>query len=592
MAPATPHDPHSFGQPAQVRVRTLALDLEVSFASRTLTGTATLGIESLSPGPLILDTRDLDIASVAASPDGSRFQPAAWQLGARDPILGAPLTISPPPATKFVRIDYASRPQASGLQWLQPQQTAAKLHPFLFSQNQSIHARSWIPIQDSPGVRLTYTARIRVPQGLTALMSAESRGQRDGAFEFAMDTPIPAYLIALAVGDLRFQPLGPRTGVWAEAPVLAQAAREFEDLERMIAAAEQLYGPYRWGRYDILILPPSFPFGGMENPRLTFATPTILAGDKSLVGLVSHELAHSWSGNLVTNATWSDFWLNEGFTTYIENRIQEQVYGPELALMEQALDWRQLHQEIEALPAADTILHIDLTGRDPEDALTNVPYVKGALFLRRLEQSVGRAAFDAYLRRYFDHFAFQSISTGAMLEHLKAGLLAEHPSLDIDLQQWIYSPGLPPNAPKPESPALLAVANTAQAFAGAKLPAAKISAAGWTTQQWLEFLRSLPPLTPAQMAELDRAFRFTSAGNSEILAQWLQLAIAANYTPAFARLETFLLEVGRQKFIRPLYAALMKTPAGQARARAIYAKARPGYHPIAQAALDKILGAP
>lgn len=594
MPTPSAHDVHSYGQPQQVRVRTLALDLDVSFAARTLAGTATLGIEPNSSDPLILDTRDLDITSIETSQEGATYAATEWKLGDRDPILGAPLIVTVPAGTKFVRVQYASRPEASGLQWLKPEQTAGKKQPYLFSQNQSIHARSWIPIQDSPGVRVAYTARIRVPQGLTALMSAEHKGHTGGVFEFAMDTPIPAYLIALAVGDIQFQAVGPRTGVYAEAPLLAKAAREFEDTERMVAAVEELYGPYRWGRYDILILPPSFPFGGMENPRLTFATPTILAGDKSLVGLVSHELAHSWSGNLVTNATWNDFWLNEGFTTYIENRIQEKVYGRDLALMEQALDWRKLQQEMEGMPPAETLLRADLAGQDPDEAVTSIPYQKGALFVRLLEETFGRAEFDTYLRRYFDHFAFQSITTQTMLDYLQAELLNAHPdkAASINLRAWIDEPGLPANAPQADSPALAAIANTASAFAAGKLPAAKISAAQWSTHEWLEFLEALPPLTSAQMAELDRAFRLTQSGNSEVLDQWLQKAVAANYTPAYPRLEAFLLEVGRQKFIRPLYSALMQTPEGQARAKAIYAKARPGYHPIAQTSMDKIVGVP
>ncbi len=346
-------DIHSFGQPERVRVRTLALDLTVSFEARTLAGTAVLGIERLSGSELVLDTRDLAIEAIDVSPDGSTYAPTKWGFGKHDAILGTPLNVTIPEDAKFVRIRYQSKPEASGLQWLEPPQTASKKYPFLFSQNESIHARSWIPIQDSPGVRVTYSARIRSqiePKEVVALMSAEHKGSDGGVFEFAMETPVPPYLIALAVGEIQFQSTGPRTGVYAEPPVLAKAAREFSDMEKMIDAVEAIYGPYRWGRYDLLILPPSFPFGGMENPRLTFATPTVIAGDKSLVGLVSHELAHSWSGNLVTNATWSDFWLNEGFTTYIENRIQEAVYGRDQALMEQVLDRRKLDGEIAELP--------------------------------------------------------------------------------------------------------------------------------------------------------------------------------------------------------------------------------------------------
>lgn len=581
--PEVARDVHSYGNPEKVRVRSVALDLTASFEARTLSGSAILGIDVASgKDPLIVDTRDLAIESVETSGSGASYATAKWTIGTRNKILGAPLTVEVPAGTSFVRVRYASKPEASGLQWLTPEQTAGKKQPFLFSQNQSIHARSWIPIQDSPGVRVTYTARIHAPKDLVALMSAEHKGDSGGVFDFAMDTPIPAYLIALAIGDLQFQSAGPRTGVYAEPSVLAKAAAEFSDMEKMVTAVEAMYGPYRWGRYDLLILPPSFPFGGMENPRLTFATPTVIAGDKSLVGLVSHELAHSWSGNLVTNATWADFWLNEGFTTYIENRIQEAVYGEEQAAMEQVLDRRKLDEEMAELPKEQQALHA--TTADPDEGVTQVPYVKGSLFVRLLEQTYGRPTIDAYLRGYFDHFAFRSITTAEMLEYLQRELLDKQ-TAKIPLQEWVFEPGLPASTPKAASPKLEAVKRDAEAFAAkGTIPRAK-----WSTHEWLEFLQALPPLKTAQAAALDKAFALTSTGNSEVLDQWLQIAIQAEYSPAYPRVESFLMSVGRQKFIRPLYAALMKTPAGQARAKAIYAKARPGYHPIAQTSVDKIV---
>jgi aminopeptidase N len=277
----------------------------------------------------VLDTRDLDIQKAESSRDGSSWANALFSLAPPDKILGSALSITLPDDATRVRISYTTRPQASGLQWLDPPQTAGKKDPFLFTQSEAIHARSWIPLQDSPQVRITYRAHVRTPKNLMAVMSANNdlKAARDGDYEFEMPQPIPSYLIALAVGDLFFAPISPRTGIWAEPPVVGKAAREFADLEAMIRAAEELFGPYHWDRYDVLVLPPSFPFGGMENPRLTFATPTVLAGDKSLVALVAHELAHSWAGNLVTNATWRDFWLNEGFTVYLERRIVEKVFG-------------------------------------------------------------------------------------------------------------------------------------------------------------------------------------------------------------------------------------------------------------------------
>lgn len=606
-------DVHSYSNPSAVRVKHVDLDWDVVFDQKILKGAATLTVERTSPDePLILDTRDLKIEKVETSVDGSKYTAATFNVGTSDKILGAPLTIPLPAGATRVRVHYSTSPGASGLQWLEPAQTAGKKDPFMFTQSQAIHARSWIPLQDTPAVRVTYNARVRTPRNLLAVMSAENdaRTPRDGDYSFRMRQPIPSYLIALAVGDLQFRSLGPRTGVYAEPQVIDRAARELSDTEKMVVATERLYGPYRWGRYDLLILPPSFPFGGMENPRLTFATPTILAGDKSLVALVAHELAHSWSGNLVTNATWRDFWLNEGFTVYLERRIQEAVYGRARADMEASLGLRDLREEMETLEDADEILHVDLKGRDPDDGFTNVPYEKGALFLLHLEQTFGRAQFDRFLQSYFDHFAFQSITTEQFLDYLKQNLLDKDPSLAsrVPVDEWITKPGIPVTAPHPTSPAFAQVEEQAKRWLSHEIPATKIPMATWTTQERLHFLKfvqsSLEPPPSAGgpagsqlsqtertrlMGELDRAFNLTRSGNSEVAFQWLMMSIQNKYEPAYARLEEFLLSVGRRKFIRPLYQELAKTDEGRERALAIYRRARSSYHPIAVTSIDQDL---
>ena len=597
-------DFHSYSNPSAVRVRHLDLDWEVLFDRKILKGTAILILERRSPGvPLILDTRDLNIEKVETSLDGIRYSPGTFTIGSTDKILGAPLLIPLPARANRVRIHYSTAPGASGLQWLEPSQTAGKKDPFVFTQSQAIHARSWIPLQDTPQVRVTYTARVRTPRQLLAVMSAEndSRTPRDGEYRFRMSQPIPSYLIALAVGDLRFRGLGPRTGVYAEPQVIDLAARELSGTERMVRATARLYGPYRWGRYDILILPASFPFGGMENPRLTFATPTILAGDKSLVALVAHELAHSWSGNLVTNATWRDFWLNEGFTVYLERRILEAVYGSAREKMEAALGLRDLNEQIATLEDRDEILHVDLKGRDPDEGFTDVPYEKGALFLRHLEETFGRARFDRFLRSYFNHFAFQSITTEQFVAYLKQNLMNRYPALAarVPVDEWLNKPGIPANAPQPTSPAFAQVEGQARRWLRGEIPATQIPAAKWTTQEWLHFLKTVSEpsglaggpgsagISPAsRMEELDKSFHLTRSGNSEIAFQWLLMSIRNRYEPAYPRLEEFLLSVGRRKFIRPLYQELAKTAEGKARALEIYRRARPTYHPIAVTSID------
>ena len=583
-------DTHSYANVDEVRVTHLELDVTVLFDEKQLRAAAMLSFERVTEdaNTLVLDTRDLNITAVESWSALGGFDPASYSLGATDPILGTSLTVVLPVEATRIRVTYETSPHASGLQWLSPEQTAGGEHPFMFTQSQAIHARSWIPLQDTPAVRMTYGARVKVPEGLRAVMSAGNDPEvvMDGNYRLDMTQPIPSYLVALAVGDLAFRPLSDRTGVFAEPSVVDVAAAEFEDTPSMIEATERLYGPYRWERYDLLVLPPSFPFGGMENPRLTFATPTILAGDKSLVALVAHELAHSWSGNLVTNATWRDFWLNEGFTVYIERRIIEELYGPGREEMEAVLGVQAMDADLNRLDPRDQALHADLDGRDPDEGMTQIAYEKGALFLRHLEEAVGREAFDDFLRGYFDHFAFQSITTADFESYL-----SEHLTVDaVPVSEWIYEPGLPASVRRPASDVFDRLEGQASRWIGGEIAATDLDTAEWTTFEWLHFLGVLPEeVSLGRLGELDRAYELTESGNAEIAHQWLLIAIRNSYRPADSRLERYLVEIGRRKLILPLYAALAETPAGLSRARAIYDRARPGYHPISSDSIDAVL---
>ncbi len=586
-------DPHSYARPQEATVEHLKLDLAVDFQARRLTGRASLRVKNrLGVGHLILDTRDLDIQRVTLD-DGKTE--AKWSLGAADKFLGQALDIHIAPGTSWVNVDYSTRPEAAALQWLTPAQ-AGSPSPLLFTQSESILARTWIPCQDSPGVRMTYEATIRTPPTFMAVMSAENPRKKsaDGVYRFRMPNAIPSYLLALAVGDLEFRNLGTNSGVYALPTVVERAAWELADTPKMIAAAEALYGPYKWGRYDILILPASYPYGGMENPRLTFATPTILAGDRSLVSLVAHELAHSWSGNLVTNATWNDFWLNEGFTTYFEGRIMEAVYGRPYFDMLAVLGRQDLADAFQELGATspDSQLYLNLAGRDPDEGTGDVAYEKGALFLRTLEAAVGREKFDRFLRTYFDTFAFQSMDSARFVQYLKQNLLGgdEAQAKNLQVDAWVFSPGLPTNAIEPHSEAFVAVDQAVKSFAGGA-PAAQIKTAGWTTHHWVHFLQTLPtPLDKTKMADLDAAFHFSNSGNAEILSTWLMKVVQGKYEPAYPALERFLTTVGRRKYLKPIYTELAKTPEGEEMGLRIYEKARPGYHSVSQVTVDQILG--
>lgn len=594
--PALPHDTHSYAQPEEARVTNVSLDLTPDFATKRISGTVRLTIQKAEGADsVILDVRGIDVKRVT----DARGDTLGYNLGAAKEVLGSPLAIALPATGDTVVIEYQTSPDAAAVQWLSAEQTAGGKTPFLFTQGEAILTRTWVPTQDGPGIRQTYDAAVHVPAGMRAVMSADHvgmEGEKDAnglsVYRFKMAHPIPPYLIALSVGDIAFRPIGKNTGVYAEPSVVDRAASEFAEVDKMVAAAEKLYGPYRWGRYDILVLPPSFPFGGMENPTLTFATPTVLAGDRSLVSLVAHELAHSWSGNLVTNATWNDFWLNEGFTTYIESRIMEELRGKDYADMLRRLGRQDLDEAVKTAggsKALDTRLHLDLAGRDPDEGTSEIAYEKGSAFLQTVESVVGRERLDKFLRDYFDHFAFQPMSSDRMLAYMKQTLLTPEEAQKVNVQAWIYEPGLPSNAPVITSEAFNAVAKQVDAWKGGAA-ASSLKTNGWSTQEWLHFLRALPDtIASARLDDLDKSFKLSSSGNSEIQFAWFKIAIANHYEPAFAALEHFLTSQGRRKFVAPLYADLAKTDWGKAMAMRIYAKARPTYHSVATGTIDKTL---
>jgi aminopeptidase N len=597
--PVLPDDVHSHAVPAEARVTHVSLDMAPDFTTKKISGTAKLALaRAPDADTVILDVRDLTIKRVTDSKGAA----LTFSIGESKEFVGAPLSIALPTTGDTIVVEYETSPEAAAVQWLEPAQTAGGRVPFMFTQGQAILTRTWIPTQDGPGIRQTYDAVVRVPAGMRAAMSAENtgtEGEKDEAgrsvFRFRMQHPIPSYLIALAVGDIAFRAIGKNTGVYAEPSVVERAAVEFSEVDQMIAAAEKLYGPYRWGRYDILVLPPAFPFGGMENPMLTFATPTILAGDKSLVSLIAHELAHSWSGNLVTNATWDDFWLNEGFTTYIESRIMEELRGKDYADMLRQLGRQDMQDAVTEAggPAAeDTRLHLTLTGRDPDAGMTDIAYEKGAAFLQTVETVVGRERLDAFLKDYFDHFAFQPMSSERMMAYMDEKLLSDEEMGRINLRAWIFEPGVPANIAPAQSNAFAAVERQVESWKGGTAGSA-LETAQWSTQEWLHFLRALPDTIPAaRLRELDSTFKLSTIGNSEVLFEWLRIAIRNRYEPAFPALERFLTRQGRRKYVAPLYADLAKTGWGKAMAMNIYRKARPTYHSVSTGTIDRTLNWP
>ncbi len=568
-------DPHSESRPDQVSVRHLVLDLAVDFAAQQLRGTADLTVVRHDPkAPLVLDTAGLTINAVTDCGGA----PARYQT--------KPLRIEL--ASTCVRIAYTVPPDASALLWVEPEGTAGGKLPMLFTQSQATHARSWIPLQDSPSVRFSYDATIHVPGKMWALMSAVNpqAPPADGVWRFQQSNPIPSYLMALAVGDFAFKPTGPRSGVYAEPSVVDAAANEFVEIEAMMTAAEQLYGPYRWGRYDMLVLPPSFPFGGMENPNLTFLTPTVISGDRALVSLIAHELAHSWSGNLATNSTWNDVWLNEGMTTYVENRIMEQVRGVEYSDLQWYLTGTAINAVIdEASPLSPRTRLAHAYGSDvPVDEIPDdVAYDKGALFLRTLERAYGRDRFDPFLRGWFDRHAFQAVDTRQFIAEATAQL-----GTKVDLAGWLYGTGVPADAAPTLSARATALDTFAKEFAA---HGREPDVTRWTTLDWTVFLRALPDdISADRLRALDARHDLTGTANDEIAMYWLPRLVAADVQTAAPAVQAYLGKVGRRRMVKPLFEALMAGgETWRGLARTTFEQVAPRYHPITRDTVTKIL---
>lgn len=612
----TEKDDHSYANVDQVKTKHLHLDLDVNFKNKTIYGVARHTLDKHNSDTIIFDVKHLQIQKITLGKKGSEteseFVIGPWD---KDSILGQPLIVVIKKTTQFVNIYYQTTSKTEAIDWLDPVQTEGKNHPFLYTQGQPILTRTWIPLQDSPLNRFTYSADVKVPQDLMAVMSAENPIEKNktGLYHFEMRKAIPSYLIALSVGNIKYAPISTTCGIYAEPELLAKAKKEFEDLPNMISVAEKLYGPYRWGKYDLLVLPYSFPYGGMENPCLTFVNPTIIAGDKSLVSVIAHELAHSWSGNLVTNRTWNDFWLNEGFTVYFEHRIMEEIADSEYVEMLALIEFGELKNELKQFKKdnrlSDTHLKLDLKNRNPGDGLTQVAYIKGAFFLKTLEKAVGREKMDVFLNKYFNAFAFQTISTEKFIEYLKRELL-EPNRINFNIDEWVYQPGIPKSCVKIQSKKFKHMQQLAKAFAAGddifepkttyepipkswrkKRVTKQIQRTDFSTQEWIEFIRSLPMfMDPEKLALADAYMNFSRWGNAEVMTEWYLLSIRSDYKPAFLPMEQFITKVGRRKYLIPIYNELNKTPDHRLLGLSIFETAKQNYHFVSRNSVSELLG--
>ncbi len=592
-------DPHSYANAQDVRTEHVHLDLDINFKNKIIYGVARHQISEHSVDSIIFDIKNLEIKKVTTGKDNEHE--TTFTIGKMDSLLGQPLLVKINPDTKYVNIYYQTTKDAEALDWLPPELTSGKKNPFLYTQGQAILTRSWIPLQDTPQNRITYSADIQIPKRLMAVMSASNPSERseDGKYHFEMNQKIPSYLIALAVGDLQYTKLGNNCGVYSE-PELAEACKsEFEDISEMMRTAEEMYGKYQWDQYDIVILPYSFPFGGMENPRLTFANPTILAGDKSLVSVIAHELAHSWSGNLVTNATWNDFWLNEGFTVYFENRIMEEVYNKEIADILAIIEYQDLETALvdieESLHPEDSRLKLELNYRNPDEGMTDIAYVKGAFFLRTLEKAVGRERFDQFLSEYFEHYAFQTISTEEFIQYLNDELL-DKDGIEFNVNEWIYQPGLPSNCVTISSDRLDNMIDLAnQVNEGNDISTQKNRAAkldDFITQEWQTFIRALRDDLPVEaMTKLDDQFGFSTKGNPAIQSDWFIKCAKTGTLSCRDEMEAYLIKIGRRWYIESIYRALADSgnPEAIEFAKSTFRKAKDGYHFVSRSTMQEFL---
>jgi aminopeptidase N len=581
-------DPHSYIDQSHSQIKHINFHFTVDFKTQIIQGKAKYTLDRESGESLFLDTSQLNIESIY-----SAKKKIQWKFDKDDSILAQRLHIENIAGITEFTIEYSTSPEAAALQWTTPVQTAGKVHPFLYSQCQPIHARSLFPCQDSPSVRFTYNAKIEVSNSLVAVMAAQSidstaKGSST-QYSFEMKQPIPSYLFALAVGNLVFSEIGPRTGIYAEPEIIEAAAWEYAGNEKMLSEAEKLLGPYLWDRYDILIMPPSFPYGGMENPRLTFLNSIVLVGDRSFLSIIYHELAHAWTGNLVTNATWDHFWINEGWTRYAEIRIAEALEGKDKAQLLMAIYLKNLLQTIDNFGAENDITRLRTTteGLDPDKNFSSIPYDKGHQFLLKLEAAVGRKRFDTFLQKYINKYQFRSITTEEFLIFLEKEL----PDVVevVDVQNWVFDRAIPKDGFEAPSSLYDQTMTVLDAYLKGKLPSEE-DVANWDGAQIVAFLQGVLNQTPIEDCEyLDKLFGLANSKKAGVLSYFFEICINSGYQKIIPRVEKYLGRVGRGLAIAPIYSALVKQEWSRKDARRIFDGVKKGYHPVQVKNIESLL---
>jgi leukotriene-A4 hydrolase len=644
-------DLSSLSNPHQVKVTHLDWRVAVDFESKVVRGLATYTLAPSSPqqAPSVvdLDTAHLVIEGVTSTDTGSPLKYRLHRSNPKKPHLGQKLSVFLPTPKKkssptddddddddnalSITISYRTTQQCTAIQWLPPSATTGKLYPFLFTQCQAIHARSLVPCQDVPGVKFTYTARATVPKWSTCVMSAVLKSSHDSdqdeegengdepysdpdsydgddrssndarkttTYCWEQTVPIPSYLLAMAVGQLDRREVSDRCAIWSEPALLEAAAYEFAQAEEFLRVAESIAGaPYAWGRYDLLCLPPSCPYGGMENPCLTFVTPTLLAGDRSLADVIAHEQAHSWTGNLVTNASWDHFWLNEGWTTWFQRKIMARIHDSSDAFFDfDALGgYKSLQDTVNGeMPPEFTRLVLKIGDRDPDDAYSTVAYEKGFNFLYSLEKRVGKDSFERFFQAYVMEYSYKTVSSEEFKAFFLSFFRGNDSVHDIPWDAWLYGTGMPPETIEFDRTLATASEDLARAWLAfdrnadaTSPPSAGIK--GWSSLQicsFLDFLQLLvqqdggTPLKVSTLAVLNSQCGLASTKNAEILHRYCELAIASEDASILPTVISFITSQGRMKFVRPLYRALRQSGMAHELAVETFLDNADFYHPI------------
>ncbi|OBZ87576.1 Leukotriene A-4 hydrolase [Choanephora cucurbitarum] len=604
-------DPSSLSNLSEVTTQHVHFNWNISFTEKKISGHVLLDLITLVPNvsKVVLDTSYLELKSVSL--EGKTLE---YTVAERHLSLGSALTVTLPETlekagTKIqLKVDYATTDKCTAIQYLEPEQTVGKKHPYLFSQCQAIHCRAMSPIQDSPSIKLTYSASVvsPLPVVMSALLtSVDDNGNGTKTYQFKQGTTIPSYLIAIGAGNLVGREIGPRSTVWCEPEVIDQAAWEFDDTEKFIATGESLLTPYEWGRYDLLVLPPSFPYGGMENPCLTFVTPTLLAGDKSAVDVIAHEIAHSWMGNLVTTSNWEHFWLNEGWTVFIERKIAARLHGEPERQFSSIIGWKALKESVELFGSDSpaTVLKPDLSsGIDPDDYFSSIPYEKGFNLLYHIEKTVGGPAiFEPYMKAHVERFASKSITTEQWLAHLHEYMEANHgkemleklKTIDFDL--WINSTGMPPVDPNFDTSLADACYSLASRWDQARDSSdlsqfSSEDVKNFSSTQKIVFLERLTdcePLPHHLLSKMDELYEMSPIRNADVRFRWEQLCVMSSYENIYPSVVDFITQQGRMKFVRPLYRYLYNAKNGATLAQETFLKHKNFYHPIAAQLIAK-----